>query len=380
MLLNKITQSTFTFNFFRSSCILLFTVFSSLAYCIEESSLADPEDRIQEWRNFNINTVNDYIIPIYKELNRSAQAMNTSINNLCSNPQNISGALTIARKDFHQTMDAWQFIQNIQFGPIQILMRNYTLQFWPDKKNHVSKHLAIMLETKDPKTLTDAEFNKASVSIKGLPAIERFLFEEDETKQLNAKSFHCQALMKIGAYTANTSKELVDEWQDMKNQFTNATQIDGYFEDDIEASTTLLKALIEPLEIIRDLKLLRPLGSEFGQQKMKRLESWRSQRSLRNIQINIESLSRFYTGLRNILGSRENTLINEKFNQILIQISIINSPIETSIETKIGFKEIKHLSDSLKTLHALLENAVSNQGIHLGFNSVMGIKLCSKNI
>ncbi|MFT6030283.1 MAG: putative lipoprotein, partial [Oleiphilaceae bacterium] len=242
MLLNKITQSTFTFNFFRSSCILLFTVFSSLAYCIEESSLADPEDRIQEWRNFNINTVNDYIIPIYKELNRSAQAMNTSINNLCSNPQNISGALTIARKDFHQTMDAWQFIQNIQFGPIQILMRNYTLQFWPDKKNHVSKHLAIMLETKDPKTLTDAEFNKASVSIKGLPAIERFLFEEDETKQLNAKSFHCQALMKIGAYTANTSKELVDEWQDMKNQFTNATQIDGYFEDDIEASTTLLKA------------------------------------------------------------------------------------------------------------------------------------------
>ncbi|MFT6905394.1 MAG: putative lipoprotein [Oleiphilaceae bacterium] len=372
MLLNKITQSTFTFNFFRSSCILLFTVFSSLAYCIEESSLADPEDpedRIQEWRNFNINTVNDYIIPIYKELNRSAQAMNTSINNLCSNPQNISGALTIARKDFHQTMDAWQFIQNIQFGPIQILMRNYTLQFWPDKKNHVSKHLAIMLETKDPKTLTDAEFNKASVSIKGLPAIERFLFEEDETKQLNAKSFHCQALMKIGAYTANSSKELVDEWQDMKNQFTNATQIDGYFEDDIEASTTLLKALIEPLEIIRDLKLLRPLGSEFGQQKMKRLESWRSQRSLRNIQINIESLSRFYTGLRNILGSRENTLINEKFNQILIQISIINSPIETSIETKIGFKEIKHLSDSLKTLHALLENAVSNQGIHLGFNS-----------
>jgi predicted lipoprotein len=375
MLLNKITQSTFTFNFFRSSCILLFTIFSSLAYCIEESSLADPEDpedpedRIQEWRNFNINTVNDYIIPIYKELNRSAQAMNTSINNLCSNPQNISGALTIARKDFHQTMDAWQFIQNIQFGPIQILMRNYTLQFWPDKKNHVSKHLAIMLETKDPKTLTDAEFNKASVSIKGLPAIERFLFEEDETKQLNAKSFHCQALMKIGAYTANTSKELVDEWQDMKNQFTNATQIDGYFEDDIEASTTLLKALIEPLEIIRDLKLLRPLGSEFGQQKMKRLESWRSQRSLRNIQINIESLSRFYTGLRNILGSKENTLINEKFNQILIQISIINSPIETSIETKIGFKEIKHLSDSLKTLHALLENAVSNQGIHLGFNS-----------
>ena len=121
--------------------------------------------------------------------------------------------------------------------------------------------------------------------------------------------------------------------------------------------------------MIRDLKLLRPLGSEFGQQKMKRLESWRSQRSLRNIQKNIESLSKLYSGLRTILDTRENTLINEKFNQILIQISIMQSPIETSIETKKGFKEIKNLSDSLKALHALLEKAVINQGIQLGFNS-----------
>jgi predicted lipoprotein len=114
--------------------------------------------------------------------------MNTSINNLCSNPQNISEALTIARKNFHQTMDAWQFIQNIQFGPIQILMRNYTLQFWPDKKNYVSKHFAILLETKDPTALTGTEFHKTSVSIEGLPAIERFLFEEDEAFRVMEKS------------------------------------------------------------------------------------------------------------------------------------------------------------------------------------------------
>ncbi len=151
--------------------------------------------------------------------------------------------------------------------------------------------------------------------------------------------------------------------------FSKASQSDGYFEGDIAASTTLLKALVEPLEIIRDLKLLRPLGSKFGEQKMMRLESWRSQRSLRNIQKNIGSLKQLYAGLSNIIEQTENTRIQEKFDQIFKQIDIMQNPIESSIETKEGFQEIKKLSETIKTLHALLENAVNNQGIHLGFNS-----------
>jgi hypothetical protein len=364
----QFTQTTTSLKLLRFISFLLLTTASSISFCIESTIPANPESHIKMWQDFNINTVNQYIIPAYESLESKTQLLDSSITKLCLDPDNSSELLSQARQAFHQTMDSWQFIQNIQFGPIQILMRNYSMQFWPDKKNHVGKHLTSLLETNDPTSLTTDAFHKASVSIKGLPAIERFLFEDDETQQLISKPFHCQVLQRISTYTANTGQDLVQEWQEMKLQFADTTQ-EGYFESDLEASTTLLKALVEPLEVIRDLKLLRPLGSEFGQQKMKRFESWRSQRSLRNIQINIESLNRFYQGLVQVVDKTENILIEEAFSQILKQISIMQGPIESSIETESGYQEIKNLADTLKTLHALLENAVTNQGINLGFNS-----------
>lgn len=354
---------------------VLLSFLSTPVFSVEESSQITPESRLQAWKSFNTNTVENYILPAYENLDKQAQSLDKAIVELCiktrdtTNTLDTASSLNAARNAFHQTMDAWQFLQNIQFGPIQTLMRNYTMQFWPDKKNHVSKHLAILLETDDPAALTDSEFHKASVSIKGLPAIERFLFEEDETKRLLTKPFHCQVLQRITSYTANSSKSLVVEWKDMQSQFSNASQPDGYFEDDIDATTALLKSLVEPIEVIRDLKILRPLGSEFGQQKMRRLESWRSQRSLRNIAMNIESLEHLYAGLNTILSKEDKKKITDQFKQVSQEINNISSPIESAIETKNGFHAFMKLSDSLKNLHTMLDTAVSNQGIHLGFNS-----------
>tara|TARA_R110002167_G_scaffold37563_12_gene117665 strand:+ start:1603 stop:2721 length:1119 start_codon:yes stop_codon:yes gene_type:complete len=368
MHLNQLAQSKPFFKLLSSLSFLLLATLSSVTFSIEKVNPLNPESRIEDWHSFNINTVNNYIIPAYENLDKSSQLLNASIDKLCLQPKNSPELLNQAREAFHQTMDSWQFIQNIQFGPIQTLMRNYSMQFWPDKKNHVGKHLDSLLETNDPATLSVDEFHKASVSIKGLPAIERFLFEKNQLQELQNNPFHCQVLQRISSYTANTGHALVVEWQDMKNQFSNVSE-DGYYESDIDASTALLKALVEPIEVIRDLKLLRPLGSEFGQQKMKRLESWRSQRSLRNIQMNIESLNQFYTHLSKLVDTTENALINDQFKKTLLQISTIKSPIESSIKTETGFQDINNLSDSLKTLHVLLENAVTNQGMHLGFNS-----------
>lgn len=366
-----------TLNLLRLISILLL----STPLAAEESTdTINAIARISEWKVFNLNTVNHYIIPAYQTLSTKAQALRQSTENLCQQPNQIPHSLASTRLAFHDTMDAWQFIQNIQFGPIQNLMRNYSMQFWPDKKNHVGKHLDQLLQNQELNALSDSEFHKASVSIKGLPAIERFLFDEDKIKALQSEPFHCQVLVRIANYTAQSSKELTSEWQDMLSQFSDTTQHGTYFEDDIDATTTLLKTLVEPIEVIRDLKLLRPLGSEFGQQKPRRLESWRSERSLRNIQINIESLYAFYqgkiakqtvlnTGLRDLLDTEDAKAIEQLFIQNLSLIKEIPTPIEHTIESKDVYHQLQNLSLSLKALHELLENTVSKQGIHLGFNS-----------
>ena len=360
-------------------CLLLGTLaWISLGAHGNESSVPSTLPPIS-WETFNTHTVDHYVLPAYKNLNTQAQALNKSIQSLCHSPVNSTEKLQQSQQLFHDTMDAWQYIQNIQFGPIQTFMRNYSMQFWPDKKNHVSKHLSQLLHNKDQDSLSEDAFHKTSVSIKGLPAIERFLFVEDLNKSLSSKPFNCKVLIRISNYVAQTTRALVDEWLEFAPQFSNTNRVDGYFEDDIDAATSLLKTLIEPIEVIRDLKLLRPLGSEFGQQKSKRLESWRSQRSLRNIKMNIQSLSDFYHGkhvdqtqqptLGSLINKQASEVIERQFKKVLKDIDSIPSPIDSSIDTKSGYEALLSLSESLKTLHGLLESAVNNQGIHLGFNS-----------
>ena len=254
------------------------------------------------------------------------------------------------------------------------------MQFWPDKKNHVAKHLAQLISSQDPQALSDEEFHKASVSIKGLPAIERLLFDIEDAKALLKREFDCQVLVRISAYTAQSAADIAREWQDMKQHYSNTQAEDSYFEDDIDAATSLLKTLVEPLEVIRDLKLVRPLGSAYGQQKASRLESWRSERSLRNIQINIDSLYQLYTGSKSddtaekrglsaLLDTQTDMAIKQQFSQIKQQLTAIPAPLATAIETETGYKSLVTLAESLKALHGLLENAVAKLDVHLGFNS-----------
>lgn len=334
----------------------------------------------RQWQTFNVNTVNHYVIPGYQQLSQESEQLLKTTQTLCAKPAKPREALQAARLSFHKTMDAWQHIQNIQFGPIQTLMRNYSMQFWPDKKNHVAKHLAQLIHSQDPKALSDEEFHKASVSIKGLPAIERLLFDIEDSKALLKRDFDCQVLVRISAYTAQSAADIAKEWQDMKQHFMNTDAEDSYFEDDMDAATSLLKTLVEPLEVIRDLKLLRPLGSAFGQQKASRLESWRSERSLRNIQINVDSLFQLYSGTKTteagqqgglsaLLDAPTDTAIKQAFADIKQQLSEIPAPIAASIETESGYKTLIKLAESLKTLHGLLDNAVAKLDIHLGFNS-----------
>lgn len=349
-----------------------------MAICSELQTSSNPEDKLKEWRDFNLVTVKQLIIPAYQDLSHKASQLHAETIQLCREPDNTDLNLVKARLAFHETMDAWQFIQNVQFGPIQTLMRNYSMQFWPDKKNHVEKQLRQLINSENNNALSETEFHKASVSIKGLPAIEHLLFNEKESPNLFKKPFHCQVLQRIAAYTAKTSQDLVKEWQEMQTQFEDATQLDGYFEDDIDASTSLLKTLVEPIEVIRDLKILRPLGSEIGQQKIKRLESWLSERSLRNIQFNIKSLSKIYhgdnkdikfKGLMPLLDKQAAQRISTLFAQIKTDLNDIPAPIERSLDTPKTYQALQTLSNSLKLLHAQLESAIAEQGIHLGFNS-----------
>lgn len=342
------------------------------------------------WKKFNISTVESYVIPAYKNLMTANNNLHLATQSFCNslpstNSEQALVNLKSIKKVFHYSMDAWQYIQNINFGPIEISIRNHSIQFWPDKKNHIGKQLNKLISGKDLSALMVDGFEKNSISVKGLPAIERLLFQKNALEQFKNKPFSCEVLQGISRYLSATASSLHNEWLViMLPQFKDATQLDGYFEDDIDAATSLLKTLVEPIEIIRDLKLDRPLGSQFDKAKFKRLESWRSRRSLVNLKLNLQSLELFFMGttidstaekterdkgLRALLTDNESIIIENNFKLVKDELHRFKVPLEEAILIKKGYQTAKSLSISLTKLHKSLEEAITHSGIRLGFNS-----------
>jgi predicted lipoprotein len=327
----------------------------------------------QQWQSLNHSLVKEHILPRYQALQHSSAKLATSTTALCRQPEQKQ--LENAQADFQQTMDAWQEVQHIQFGPIETLMRNFSMQFWPDKKNLIGKQLNLLLQQGNPDTLSTDYLYKASIGVKGLPALERLLFTSS-LHQLTNNSYRCQLSQTIATYIAINSRATLDEWN---NGYSNSLSIAGsqnsYYDSHQEAAVDLMKSLIEPIEAIRDQKILRPLGG--GQVRPKRSESWRSQRSLRNIQLNIASIRHLYSGTTNSVDSllrkqgraAQADNISILFNRIEQQLKTVQAPLITSLYQSATVDQLLQISDALQQLDRGLTAEMLTLEIQLGFNS-----------
>ena len=63
-----------------------------------------------QWKQFNLNTVDHYVIPGYQALSKESEQLLQASKALCAKPDKPTEALQNARTAFHNTMDAWQRI------------------------------------------------------------------------------------------------------------------------------------------------------------------------------------------------------------------------------------------------------------------------------
>ena len=314
-----------------------------------------------------------HVLPRYQTLQDKAAKLQAATTQLCQSPN--SGQLQQAQTAFKQTMAAWQSVQHIKFGPIELLMRSYSLQFWPDKKNLTSKQLNKLLAEQKPETLEDDFLHTASIAVKGLPAVERLLFSQSSLKDLSAVPFRCDFLMAISRYIATTTHNTHLEWQTFRQEISNINE-DGLYTRHKEASVDLMKAQVEPLEVIRDLKLLRPLGK--AKAKSKRLESWRSGQSLQNIQHNLQSLQHMYNGVTGL--NLEQLLVQEGmqaraeqiaqlFSNITQSLAQLPTPLAAHLQEPETRAALEQISADMSELHENLGKGMTKLALQLGFNS-----------
>lgn len=329
---------------------------------------AAPSDA--QWQAINVQLTREHILPRYQALASHSAELAKATATLCRQPEQLPAA----QNAFHKTMDAWQGIQHVQFGPIEFLMRNFSMQFWPDKKNLTSKQLNELLSQKDAASLTPEYFRGASIAVKGLPALERLLFSDKAQTP-----YGCQLTAAIADNVATMSREIAQEWESQQlPRIDAAPDGEDYYEDSTEAATELMKALVEPVEVVRDLKLLRPLHKGAHKAKPRRAESWRSERSLRNIQLNLAALRELYRGNDRtsvkalLIAEGESELANQidtLFQQLDSTLNSIDKTLYLAVKNPADHATLKQVSDQMKVLHRQLEEAMQKLNIQLGFNS-----------
>jgi predicted lipoprotein len=328
-----------------------------------------------QWMKLNQAIVSEHILPRYEKLALAGKKLEQATQQFCATPD--QARLSNTQTLYIDMLNAWQGIQHVQFGPIELLMRSYTIQFWPDKKNLTSKQLNLILSNAEPASLTAEYFQTASIAVKGLPAMERMLFSESPLQQLSDNKFHCDFLHAISQNLEKQTQETLNEWQQYQQEFSYIASEEGAYENAQEATIDLMKAQVEPLEIIRDLKLLRPLGKT-QKAKARRLENWRSRSSLQNIKTNIQTLHHMFSGpkdynLYQLLTEEGSAPLANNIEQQFISLETLLGRLPTPLYKHINEPKIRELllqaTEEINQLHAELDKSMSSLQLQLGFNS-----------
>ncbi|WP_020679525.1 imelysin family protein [Marinobacterium rhizophilum] len=329
-----------------------------------------------DWDAFNGSAISQHVQPRYQQLAQQSQTLAETTAHWCQ--ARNSDDFADVQHAFENSLQAWQGIQHVQFGPVQLLMRNYDIQFWPDRKGIIGRQLNDALQGPTAGTYDAEFFRHASVSIKGFPALERLFYDKGALQTLQQQPNACALASAISATLAKTAQALYSEWQTQSISTQEGTDDDEAAPSDLpDLSLDLLRSLVQSIDVIRDGKLLNVLGKDQASARLKRAENWRSGQSLRSIATNLEALQELYSGggvnldliLREQGATAEADEIGALFSQARSQLEGMPDDFAPALQNASTYAQLRAVSVTLKALDEALYNAMPSINAQLGFNS-----------
>lgn len=323
----------------------------------------------QELSKLAKDVVRAHIVPSYQALTARSQFLNSAIDETCAGSDQLASAK--AQQAYRDVLSSWMAIQHVRFGPTMAEDRFYRLQFWPDKHGQAAKQIRRRLAGPIEKIPDNAQISNVSVALQGLPALERVLFRSKPmAPEQRAKA--CKLARAIGSNLATISDEALNEWKSYKPQ------------DDKMVIDAVVRGLIEQLQIMTSLKLVRPLGKSLEGARPRRSESWRSRMSLSNVKSNLEGLRLLLKGddnnlgLASVLANEGETLgirdaIISQLTYGIDRIDALDTSLHDAVSDAEARKEIVSLIAQIEGIRELvLDQLVPALGLNMGFNAQDG--------
>lgn len=321
--------------------------------------------------DFVTSFIADHIVPRHAVLASRAQEMQVSAGAFCTAPS--QEGLAGLRRAFSNAYLAWMGVQHLRFGPALRDDAHYRLQFWPDKHGQGAKQIRRLMLADTP-VPDAADLAKSSVAIQGFPALERVLFADDAALlagDVQAKR-RCALIGSISTNVVNVSLQLQEGWA-------------AYRPDDTgNAMREIVRAYLEHLQAVSELKLKRPFGASLEAARPKRAEAWRSRLSFAAVDANLDALGAVFMGegrwrgFKSHLPSDDETqsmasAIEEHFGYGRKVVAGQPSTLRETVQSEEGRRTLVALISTIEEIRefsfVVLPEAL---GVTLGFNSLDG--------
>lgn len=354
----------------KYSALLLFaSITANLLYAQEGTA------PIENWTEVNLAVTDAHVIPRYAAFSASSAELSAQGTLFCQSP--TAQSLQTFQDAFHASMDAWQQIQHVQFGPVTYFNWNFRLHYWPDENGTGARQLDALIAGNNAEGLDSDNFARESVGVQGYPALESLLFADDSLQQLQGDPFRCQVAQTIARNIGEIASGVHTRWVDeFRTTVANADER-GFFESAEDATIDFLKAQVEPVRRIQQQKIEAVLGENEARQRVRRAESWRSDRSIRNIKLNVLALEDLFNGssamqLNNVLYGEDVAVINTLFEELNTVLAALPDGFNDALALDAGRAQLLAVAEKLDALFEALEAGLKNTDLYLGFNSLDG--------
>jgi len=348
-----------------------------LAASLSTSLFAQEDGPGNNWTELNLAVTDHQVIPSYQAFALAAGQLEIVAGEFCNSPD--TAGLESFRQAFHGAMDGWQQIQHVQFGPITYFNWNFRLHYWPDEKGTGGRQLESLVTSGNAELLEPDNFARESVGVQGFPALERLLFTEGSIGALQEDPFRCQVAHAIARNISDIAEGVHQRWVDeFRATIANADER-GFFESAEDAAIDFMKAQVEPIRRIQQQKIEEVIGENAQRARVRRAESWRAERSLRNVELNILALESFFNGddqtsksLSSLLEASDVSTINGIFSELEQSFMALPDSLEEALASDGGHARLLALAAHLDALFEAFEAGLKNTDLYLGFNSLDG--------
>ena len=172
------------------------------------------------------------------------------------------------------------------------------IAFWPDTRGATPAALSKLVAAEDPAIDSPEGAAQLSVAARGLYALEYLLYDPQIA---GGGDYDCRLTAALAGDLARTAAQIDAEWRDgfAATVLTAGEPGNAVFLSADEAAQAMFTSLMTGLEFTADQRLGRPLGS-FERPRPTRAETWRSGRSLRNVQLSLAALHDFAASLADV--------------------------------------------------------------------------------